>query len=329
MTGTVYAIKKSSPNERHLLVESNEYEKSLTSAVRSDSSFNPNEMYSSRLTSWTNTFNKTANFLGLPEYIVSDKDMFLIFKFAADTNTPTQLLDILSMHPNLHIRGYVGANKSASEKTLRHLSTDKILDVAVEVASNTSSPQSLLNDMAQPGNHIKIQRAVALNANSSVDTLFLLFSNPDAEIKYNIASNTSTPPWFLRMMADYINGIKLNCNDPQSMDMLRIKMRIAGNINSPEDILLMYASEREHISVISEVVHNTSATENILKRLSESRYEYVRHDVAANQNVTKSILMKLAHDRSDMVKSAVTMNRKADLEILLHIKSDNVELRGL
>ena len=276
---------------------------------------------------WERSFSKVAKKFEytLPPVSCSTR-MSVLLNIALSSNTNTEVLDVLSQHPNLYVREHVASNTSATERLLERLAYDRFLDVRKAVASNIKSHPDTLSDLSKPGTHVGIKRSVAANTSANEETLYMLSNYHDLTVRCNVASNRSTPSWLLYRMAEESDIIGMDHNNHNTKGMAKVLRRIASNVNAPEDLLLQFAYNITNAEILSQVALNPSTTYAILEILSVSKYEYVRYDVATNINTSDKLLSILAKDPVDSVKLAVALNPNASVETLCAIHSEDKDI---
>ena len=95
----------------------------------------------------------------------------------------------------------------------------------------------------------------------------------------------------------------------------KIREKVAGNINTPEDVLEKLAFD-PYVSVRKEVAKNRNTTPLVLDKLASDSYVEIRETVAANSHTRPSTLEKLMHDPHVDVQTQDALNKNSTPQIL-------------
>lgn len=128
--------------------------------------------------------------------------------------------------------------------------------------------------------------------------------------------------------------IAKNSTDPEELAKLSedsdeiVRMCVAGNIHTPEDILTKLAGDASW-NVRESVAFNKECSSKLLTKLSRDRTAEVKDAVARNHNTSLEVLAKLSTSRFYYVREAVAENPNTSEEILMQLADDkNLEVRN-
>jgi len=105
---------------------------------------------------------------------------------------------------------------------------------------------------------------------------------------------------------------------------LQVRMAVALNPNTPEDVLRKLAKSKEFgIFVWKAVAENPNTPVDVLILLAQNEDWRVREEVAWNKNTPAEVLKKLANDTSWGVRHTVTMNPNTPEDVLRKLAKED------
>ena len=113
-----------------------------------------------------------------------------------------------------------------------------------------------------------------------------------------------------------------NKPDTKKSEETLLKLSIAANPETPEEILSKLVEDDIDGDVRYEVAKNFSTSSNILIKLAQDIHEGVRSAAARNNNMPKEWLIKLSDDKGIFVRGSVAQNPNTPLEILIKLADD-------
>jgi hypothetical protein len=215
-----------------------------------------------------------------------------------NTNTPTDILDAFVESDDVGILKIIAERTNASPELLRKVAKNPILD--------SLQSDSLQNDQAKEA-VTDLGRALVNNRNTPDDVLPKLAKSKEPYILYDIA-NPKNPSTNFKASANVLREI---ANNPFADNLLPsddkppqfkkyVKMAVASNPNTPEDVLLQLADSKD-IDVLK-VSANVIASPNVLRKIADNLFsdnlldseQKVKSELANNSNTPEDILFKLA-----------------------------------
>lgn len=158
----------------------------------------------------------------------------------------------------------------------------------------------------------------ALHASTSPSVLDSLSEHEDMEVRWRVAINPNTSQDTLRKMVQDKNNSVLHC--------------LAQNTNIPHDViesLFFIATNRGGVMVAQGLASNPRTKPNMLESLSKIKDKMVRFLVGSNPNTTIHILKELAKKSKYFVRSGVAKNPSITDEISwLLARSKNLDVIG-
>lgn len=167
---------------------------------------------------------------------------------------PTYVLEKFAKHHNVWVRAEIAINSNTPATILEELAMDRD-PIRQSVAHNLNAPKSILKELAKDINW-RVRQAVASNPNTPENTLEELSWDNQWHIRVAVASNRSTPTQIL-------NNFRWD-NDRG------MRQALAQNPNTPT---------------------------TILKKLAFDQDFEIRQDVARNPHTPMSVLEALVRDR--------------------------------
>jgi 3-methyladenine DNA glycosylase AlkC len=163
----------------------------------------------------------------------------------------------------------------------------------------------------------------------SPEVLTALARDKDADIRSNVAGNSSTPPEVLTALArDKDEFVRSNVAEnpntpPEALTVLArdkdVRRGVAGNSSTPPEVLTALARD-EDISVRRIVAGNSSTPPEVLTALA--RDKDVRRNVAKNPSTPPEVLTALARDEVGSVRLGVAQNPWTPPEALTALARD-------
>src|SRR3990167_6954 len=158
----------------------------------------------------------------------------------------------------------------------------------IRQAQDRDTPAEVLALLAQDQN-ADVRYNVALNTSTSPEALTLLAQDQDADVRYYVAQNTSTPAEVLTLLAQ-----------DQGAD---VRYSVAQNTSTPPEALALLAQD-QYADVRYGVANNTSTSPEVLTLLAQDQDADVRYYVAQNTSTPAEALTMLARDQSADVRKA-------------------------
>ncbi len=308
-----------------------------------------------------------------------DRDNF--YKLAVQhPNTPSHILEqligyeseevrLLALsHPRTsidtiqeHYRQHQAVNKlDIDVENLRELATSKDLEIRLQIARNSKTPEDILASFAK-ASEWQLRLAIAFNLKTSIDTLQELVKDSYWEVRWAVAQNFSTSENILHELlkdkdAEIRDVAERRLEDTSEAANKNSDIIIANNIiphrkNAPDGIYRMRILSTEmgvvynsylnslKIEKLDDVVQNISRNnwsyrlyvlnENtpveILQKLAGSEDDYARSRVACQSFIPISILKQLATDKSTQVRINVGRNINSNEEILNILAVDELQ----
>jgi len=202
-----------------------------------------------------------------------------------------------------------GANEEVFMAAARHKSSG----VREKVAGHENAPHSVLDYLSKDPSFV-VQKLVAHNENTHVDTLSRMTADPNLRVEVRLA---------------------LSCNmimNPEDLDALArdpttppiVRTGVARNLSTPSETLDFLASLEgsQWSDTRKSVARNPNATGPTLAALSTDSFALIRIDVAFNESTPETALSKLADDDVEGVREAVAQNVKTPVEALKKLTHD-------
>lgn len=277
------------------------------------------------------------------------------------------------------------ANSTDSPELLRRLSTEEDALVAVAVVSNPSTPQDVLlkflkderpfirhmvasernlpayifDEIINGKNEAIRPDQIAGNEYLTHAQLAKLAHNKDEVVRLKVAANNATPGKVLDFLSNdvfrnIVHAVARNENTPvltlrkliYSKELI-VRLLIMEHPNFPPEYLVTLAKDQEDVvrskvacastasvnilrklskdknpQVVVDAINNPNFPEDTLKELVDSSDPFVREAVAANINVTSELVESLANDEHVKVRVAVAYSPKTSVETLFKMLHD-------
>ena len=187
---------------------------------------------------------------------------------ASEIDDP-KVLAVLAKDRESYVRCAVARNEYTPETALDKLANDMTDQVRWAVAENAKTSLGTLEKLADDLS-CNVRRAVACNENADDKLLAKLSMDKDDIVRENVAENSKTGSLTLEEMAEYdpVVDVKLaalgNPNIPMRVihrmaagTGKRVRETIAGNISTPQMILMKSARDRDN-----DVAYNVACNPN-------------------------------------------------------------------
>jgi len=155
------------------------------------------------------------------------------------------------------------------------------------------------------------QRKITLAKTSSPKLLASLAQDSDWKIRKVVAGNENAPPEVLKSLL---------------FDTDSVRVLLAKNKKSPEDLLVALANDRD-FNVRMAVVNNNSATPKVLAslaKLDDLENTTIRILAVNHLNVTPEVLTTFSKDPAETVRSAVARNEDTPGDVLAELAKQPV-----
>src|SRR3990167_5870791 len=161
----------------------------------------------------------------------------------------------------------------------------------IRQAQDRDTPAEVLALLAQDQN-ADVRRNVARNTSATQQVLTLLAQDKDVYVRCYVAQSTSTSPEALVLLA-------------QDKDA-DVRYNVAQNTSTPAEVLTLLAQDQDATVRLS-VAQNTSTPPEALALLAQDQDADVRHYVAQNTSTPAEALTMLARDQSADVRKAAQL----------------------
>lgn len=183
------------------------------------------------------------------------------------------------------------------------------------------------------------QKKIALTKKSSPKLLASLAQDSDWRVREQVAWNKSTPPEVLKSLLFDENSIRLglanNTKSPEDLLMAlandgedRVRDAVGRNSAATPKVLsvLVNLKDEDNVFIRRAIVNHPNVTPDILKRLAEDSSMLVRLSVANDQDVPAEVLTSLATDEREEVRAAIAANRNTPPEVLRNLANEEEEI---
>lgn len=127
-------------------------------------------------------------------------------------------------------------------------------------------------------------------------TLRLLAKDQSPQVRHAIAGNHNTPPEILIMLANDTNKY-IDINGSN----IPIREAAIGNPNMPQDMLRKFATDADFLTRVR-IARNPNTPSDVLELLARAGEYFVRESVISNPNTPISIIELLKKDSNDKVR---------------------------
>ena len=198
--------------------------------------------------------------------LATDENSTVRYGVATNPNTSVEILKVLATDKDWDVRCVVAQHPNTSVETLKVLATDKNSAVRYYVAKNPN--YNLLDEVNTSNLSYQEKIELADNPNTPVETLKVLSTDKQWNVRCGVALNPNTPVETLKVLATDKNST--------------VRYYVAANpnykvINEVNTLNLSYQEKLE-------LAINPNTSAETLKVLATDWNSTVRYYVAANQN---------------------------------------------
>lgn len=223
----------------------------------------------------------------------------------SDTRAGERTLKRLSKSTDDEVRRVVAGNRSSPSIVLDLLANDLVAEVRAAVAGNHVAAGSALIELARDVDAI-VRLAAARNSNLSQEALRMLLTDGDPYVRQAASKNPSTNT------PDVYQGELAHPEKPRRAGLTRA------------DLQQMAAAPRAETRI--QVAYRKDAPPDILKFLAgERRSTKVRRAVAAHPNTPAEVLWSLAADKDLEVNQVVALNSSTPAALLVELAGRSVD----
>ena len=273
--------KKEKPKEQYEIDWDKARNKSTSSAELDELAKSPHSFVRMDVANNPNTSSKTLALLSN-----ETENMNVLYGVARHNNTPTDILDKLSNHPNNDVRKWVAFNKNTSPATLEKLSKDKYWEVKLMIARNHNAPEEILLNYAKSGGG-EVMYAIANNPGTSYNVQNEVANYWNPAIRETLAQNPNTNEEILKKLS----------KDKE----VSVRIEVAKNKNTSDSDLISLTKDQKSLQVrkaaqktldkkMQTPVKNFIEDVEFVAGLSnEEKKEYDSDFVSKMENISKSL----------------------------------------
>ena len=250
---------------------------------------------------------------------------------ASSKKATAETLAKLAKDKDEEIRAAVAANENTAPETLLLLAKDKSDDVREGVAENPNCPKELLKTFVRDKNYL-IRGGLAMRDDLTEEMQKILSKDKDRWVREMLAQNKSTPHEILLTLSkdsdSWVRDLALknvNLREDAESPMenpVTVKLAIAGNRSTPQDILESFSTNTESIyykgstsSLMKAVAGNASIPESVMEKLVKSKNKDVVKELAKNPHLSGKYLKELVEASLKRIELGKSGWSDRDLEL--------------
>ncbi len=231
------------------------------------------------------------------------------------------------------IRTEVAKNKNTPVEVLLKLAKDKSSDVREAVVDNPNTPIEALMKLAKDDDEF-VRGYLASRQDLSQEIMKILAKDKDSWVKERLAENSTVSKEVLEILSKDSDSsvrekaIKNENLDDDSIENFEnpdsVKLALAGNPSTPEDILEEFSENSEPIyfqgnstSLMRAVASNPSIPDSVIDKLVKSKNKEVIKELAKNPHLPTKQLDELVQTSLKRIQSGKSNFADRDLEIAL------------
>ena len=252
---------------------------------------------------------------------------------ASSKKATAEALTKLAKEKDEEIRAAVAGNKNTPADVLLLLAKDKSSEVREAVADNPNTTLEALKKLAKDEDAF-VRGYLASRESITEDLMKILAKDKDSWVKSRLAENTSVSKEALEILSKDSDSsvrekaIKNDNLDDESIENFEnpdsVKLALAGNPTTPEDILEEFSENSEPIyfqgnstSLMRAVASNPSIPESVMDKLVKSKNKEIIKDLAKNPHLPTKLLDELVQTSLKRMQSGKSNFADRDLEIAL------------
>ena len=231
------------------------------------------------------------------------------------------------------IRTEVAKNRNTPAEVLLKLAKDKSSDVREAVVDNPNTPIEALKKLAKDDDEF-VRGYLASRQDLSPEIMKILAKDKDSWVKERLAENSTVSKEALEILSkDSDSSVRAKAVRNEKLDSEAVedfenpdsvKLAIAGNRSTPQEILESFATNSEPIyfegkvtSLMMAVASNPSIPESVLEKLVKSKNKEVIKELAKNPHLPTKQLDELVQASLKRMQSGKSNFADRDLEIAL------------
>ena len=221
-----------------------------------------------------------------------------VFYTASYPDTPSEVLEVLSNHPDLNVRSVVASHPNTDNATLEKLSNDEEVKVKNSIAKNPNVPTDILNKIIDSSDDSRTIYELASNPNLRVDSINSIFKKfpSDERILMALLSRPECPQEILlELFNRYFQTVE-NCilptKDMEILNGVRILTGVAQCENVPQDILIKLSTSKMALIRAGAAKYIDRLPKDIAKMLTSDPISYVREKAIRMMQENKENMKK-------------------------------------